>query len=151
MDEFVAKIRRSEGVSLPLELSRQGNLIDVVVTPRNNGVKATIGTGIANNVREVERTKAPDIFSAASDGARETNRLITFTVKGIQRLFSTEFSLDAVGGPISVIKAGSEIGDFNYAGLFGFAAVLSVNLAILNSLPIPALDGGQLVFVLLGK
>ena len=109
VEEFVGKIRRSEGVPLPLELNRQGTIIDVVVTPRNNGVKATIGTGIANNVREVVRTKATDVFTAASDGARETNRLIAFTVKGIQRLFSTEFNLDAVGGPISVIKAGSEV------------------------------------------
>lgn len=113
VEEFVGKIRRSEGVPLPLQLSRQGELIDLIVTPRSNGAKATIGTGIANNVKEVVRVKAPNVYAAAEDGARETNRLITFTVKGIQRLFSSEFSLDGVGGPISVIKAGSEVNRFD--------------------------------------
>lgn len=52
-----------------------------------------------------------------------------------------------MGGPISLVKAGSDIADKS-GSLIGFAAAVSVNLAVLNSLPFPVLDGGQLAFVL---
>lgn len=58
------------------------------------------------------------------------------------------FSGSEVGGPISVVKAGAQMAEISPVALVAFAATLSVNLAILNSLPFPALDGGQLVFVL---
>lgn len=83
-------------------------------------------------------------------GGAETYKIGKMTVAGVSRFFTSDFSLDGMGGPISVIKAGSEIGDFSMTGLLGFACILSINLAVLNSLPIPALDGGQLLFVILG-
>jgi len=48
-----------------------------------------------------------------------------------------------------VVRTGAELALLSPAGLVGFAATLSVNLAVLNALPFPALDGGQLVFVLI--
>ena len=54
-----------------------------------------------------------------------------------------------LSGPIGVIKMGSEVVRTNdLTAVAMFAAAISVNLAVVNSLPIPALDGGQLVFVL---
>ncbi len=54
-----------------------------------------------------------------------------------------------LGGPISVVNAGARLAEYSPAALLGFIASLSVNLAVINALPLPALDGGQLVFVLL--
>jgi membrane-associated protease RseP (regulator of RpoE activity) len=55
-----------------------------------------------------------------------------------------------VGGPISIINTGSELieGSSSIFPIFGFAASLSANLAILNSVPFPGLDGGQFVVTL---
>ena len=53
-----------------------------------------------------------------------------------------------MGGPISVVTAGARMAEYSPTALLGFIATLSVNLAVLNALPSPALDGGQLVYVL---
>ena len=54
----------------------------------------------------------------------------------------------SLSGPIGVIKTGSDVVATNdVAAVIGFAAAISVNLAVVNALPLPALDGGQLVFV----
>jgi len=54
-----------------------------------------------------------------------------------------------MSGPVGVIKVGSDVvSSKDFAAVLGFAAAISVNLAVVNSLPFPALDGGQLVFVL---
>lgn len=84
-------------------------------------------------------------------GGAETYKIGKMTVAQVSRFFTSDFNMDAVGGPISVIKAGSQIGEFSLTGLLGFACILSINLAVFNSLPIPALDGGQLLFVVLGN
>jgi RIP metalloprotease RseP len=64
-------------------------------------------------------------------------------------LLLLRFTGNEVGGPLSVVKAGSEMAQYSPVALIGFMATLSVNLAILNSLPFPALDGGQLSFVII--
>ena len=54
-----------------------------------------------------------------------------------------------MSGPIGVVKAGADVvSSSDLAAIVAFAASISVNLAVINSLPLPALDGGQLVFVL---
>ena len=53
-----------------------------------------------------------------------------------------------VGGPLAVMQTGAQMAQYSPLALVGFAATLSVNLAVLNALPFPALDGGQLAFVL---
>lgn len=52
-------------------------------------------------------------------------------------------------GPVEIVKVGAEVAtEDGAAALLQFAAVISVNLAVINSLPVPGLDGGQMVFVL---
>merc|ERR1711957_491242 len=66
---------------------------------------------------------------------------------GIGGLLSSSSSQN-LSGPIGVIRSGSDVVARNDArAVIGFIAVLSINLAVINSLPFPALDGGQLLFV----
>ena len=65
----------------------------------------------------------------------------------MRRALDNGFSGSEIGGPISLVKAGSDIADKS-GSLLGFAAAVSVNLAVLNALPFPVLDGGQLAFVI---
>ena len=54
-----------------------------------------------------------------------------------------------MSGPIGVVKSGADIvSSADFAAVVAFAASISINLAVVNSLPLPALDGGQLAFVL---
>ncbi|MBM3262125.1 MAG: RIP metalloprotease RseP [candidate division Zixibacteria bacterium] len=69
--------------------------------------------------------------------------IITF----VKKLVSREVSTDTVGGPLAIAKMAGESAQRGAGSLFGFMAFLSINLAILNLLPIPALDGGQLLIL----
>jgi len=63
----------------------------------------------------------------------------------LSHLFSGGFSLDKLGGPVSIAKQTSTVAKTGFLGILAFMAMLSLNLGIMNLIPIPALDGGKLV------
>jgi regulator of sigma E protease len=87
--------------------------------------------------------------AAVVEGARVTwsnVELVFFTLKGI---VFREVSPRDIGGPILIGQMSGQVARFGFVALVEFMALLSVNLAILNLLPIPVLDGGHLVFLLI--
>jgi RIP metalloprotease RseP len=82
----------------------------------------------------------------------ELKNTLKATVAGYARLFKSLVgggSKQGLSGPIAVIKMGSDVAKTqDFSALASFAAALSVNLAVLNAFPFPALDGGQLAVVL---
>jgi regulator of sigma E protease len=89
----------------------------------------------------------PGPIGAIRHGALQTWDITALTVDFLGGLFTGRQSARNIGGPIMI---GQLSGRFARAGLMeflGFMAILSVNLAILNLLPIPVLDGGHLVFL----
>jgi len=123
--------------------------VQLSVVPQGNSMgKGSIGVGINARVERVERQQSSNLIKAMAIGATETWRLLSFTWDAFSTSISSGFSGGEVGGPISVVKAGAQMAQDSPQALVGFAATLSVNLALLNSLPFPALDGGQLAFVL---
>jgi regulator of sigma E protease len=63
-------------------------------------------------------------------------------------IFNGSFSFDMLNGPVGIYKVTEEVAQQGLITLINFTAVLSVNLGIMNLLPIPALDGGRILFVL---
>ena len=122
--------------------------LKVVPRPSGPGGKGTIGVSVNSVVSRVDTIKARGPLDAARIGAQETWRLVSFTWAAFSKAVSSGSVGSEVGGPISVVKAGAQMAQDSPQALVGFAATLSVNLAILNALPFPALDGGQLMFVL---
>ena len=71
------------------------------------------------------------------------------TVQGFWSLITNFSSVaDKVSGPVKIVEQGSKFAAANAWTLFPFTAIISINLAIINILPLPALDGGQLAFLL---
>ena len=68
---------------------------------------------------------------------------------GLQQIV-TNFSKTAenLTGPVAIVAVGSEIARSDLSGLFQFAAIVNINLAVVNALPLPALDGGFLALLL---
>jgi len=64
----------------------------------------------------------------------------------VAKLFTGDIPIDTVGGPIMIAQMAGEQAKAGIASLFQFIAVISVNLAVINLLPIPILDGGHLLF-----
>jgi regulator of sigma E protease len=85
---------------------------------------------------------------AIVEGGQATLRASTQIVRTVRGLFSGRISARSVGGPILIAKYAGESARLGLDNFLGFMAFISINLAILNLLPIPVLDGGQFLFLL---
>jgi len=93
------------------------------------------------------RPVAFGFIEAASGGVREAGNMVLLTWKVLTGLLRGNVAADTVGGPIGIGKAIYEQAGIGLANVVFVAAFISVNLGIMNLLPIPVLDGGHLVFL----
>lgn len=84
--------------------------------------------------------------AAVAAGAERTIDLIELTLVFIQKLFSGHVSTSNIGGPITVVQIAGQAAQTNFSSILSVLAFLSIQLGILNLLPIPILDGGHLFF-----
>ena len=144
-------IKTKPNQAVALKVQRGDRQIDLSVTPKagDDGV-ARIGVQLAPNgsITQYRRPKGVgEVLSLAADQFQNT---VVRTVQGFVMLI-TDFSSVAnqVAGPVKIVEQGAGLAASNASSLFPFAAIISINLAIINILPLPALDGGQLVFLLI--
>ncbi len=93
----------------------------------------------------------PSLFSAAIEGFVITHVIVRDTFKFIKQLVTGQASGKMIGGPLFIAQQSGKEASKGAANLFFFMALLSVNLAVLNVMPIPILDGGHLVFLAIEK
>jgi regulator of sigma E protease len=149
-EEMAKFIELSDG-SLSLEIQRGEAIKQIVLTP-----KITQTTNIFNEVIE---KKMIGIGSAGVThkldlGVSETltyatNQTIfasTLIFSGLKKLLLGEVPANELGGVISIVKLTSDASEAGWMSVLFFAALISVNLGVLNLLPIPALDGGHIMF-----
>lgn len=94
--------------------------------------------------------QAHQVFSATGaikQGFAQTIELSTLIFQAVGMLVTGMLGIDALAGPVGIIDITGQVAQAGIIPLFHFAAVLSINFAILNMLPIPALDGGRMVFL----
>jgi membrane-associated protease RseP (regulator of RpoE activity) len=136
---------------LQLEVQRNNQRLSLSVTPKpdeKDQGKGKIGVVLnPNGTLLYKRPSNPlEILTLAAD---EFQRIVVLTVQGFGQLISHfDKTANQVAGPVKIVAEGAKIAKNNAANLFSFAALISVNLAIINILPLPALDGGQLIFLL---
>jgi regulator of sigma E protease len=161
-DQLVGIVQQSEGKALSLQVRRGDKVIPLTLRPRVMTSKSPI-TG-----QEIKRTmigvqtegvlrlgpnpngETPDPITAVWRGTRQTWNIISQTGQAVSLIFKgTIPAREALGGPILI---GERAGWHCQAGAVNclfFASFLSINLAILNLLPIPVLDGGHVFFYLI--
>ena len=153
-DEISAIISQSKGRSLRITLRRDGLPLDVTVTARLmkstnvfGEVVETYKIGISPSPRTIIERLNP--FSAFGAGLRQTWTISKLTVISIVKMFQGVVSPKTLGGPILIAQiAGAQVRE-GIVPFILFMALLSINLAILNLLPVPILDGGHLLFYLI--
>jgi RIP metalloprotease RseP len=146
---LVKTIQDSPNKPLKMEILRDGQKVSVEVTPEvGDDGKGRIGVQLTPNGEEV-RHRAKNIVEAFTSGASEFQRLTDLTLKGFgQLIYNFGETAGQISGPVKIVDIGAKIASDNLGNLFPFAAIISINLAIINILPLPALDGGQLAFLL---
>ena len=150
INKLMVDIQQAPQQALNLTIQRQEQTLQLSVTPELGADgKGKIGVQLAPN-GELFRKKAGNVLEALMSGAEELQRVTLMIFQGFGQLISN-FGETAkqVSGPIAIVAMGANIARSDITNLLQFAALISVNLAIINILPLPALDGGQLAFLLL--
>lgn len=150
INKLMVDIQQAPQQALNLTIQRQEQTLQLSVTPELGADgKGKIGVQLAPN-GELFRKKAGNILEALTSGAEELQRVTLMIFQGFGQLISN-FGETAkqVSGPVAIVAMGANIARSDITSLLQFAALISVNLAIINILPLPALDGGQLAFLLL--
>jgi regulator of sigma E protease len=128
---------------LALEVRRSGRVVPLTVTPRREGKVGKIGI-----VRTAESViKKFSFFPAFDQSVKYNLQLTTLVLRFLKGLFTGEVSARQVGGPLEIARISGETMKMGFLAMISWIALFSLQLGILNLVPIPVLDGGQL-FVL---
>jgi regulator of sigma E protease len=139
-------IRTGAGSGQSFQVQRaDGNLTTLTMTAEAKDGEYIIG--ISPQMKMIEKRYAP--LAAIGAGWNRANELIELTYLFIGKLFTGHVSSDNIGGPISVVQIAGQAAQTDVASIFLILAFLSIQLGILNLLPIPILDGGHLFFNLI--
>ena len=151
-EELSGIVRSSPGLRLPMVVQRNEELISLIVTPKSieigsNSSTKTIGrlgvAGAKDNFKFIQY----DPLTATWQALVETLSMSGLILRYLGQVISGERSTKELGGPIRIAQISGDVakaGVFS-SGLINLAAFLSINLGIINLLPIPLLDGGQLL------
>jgi regulator of sigma E protease len=152
--DIKALVHDRAGEPLAVTLRRQGQLIEATVVPEAATVKNEFGEdvesaliGIVSSGKVTTVELGP--WEALKEGIRDTWKWIKLTCLVIAKLFQGVVSLKTVGGPILIGQMTGQLAQESFSYLIPFMAIISVNLGILNLLPIPILDGGLIIFLLM--
>ncbi|MEH0665367.1 sigma E protease regulator RseP [Vibrio scophthalmi] len=151
--QVVETIQASPNRALTLKVERDGQSVDVSLTPDSRALsdQRVIGfAGIAPEVAEWPQSYRFDlqfgVFESVGKAIEKSGQVITLTISMLKKLIVGDVGLNNLSGPISIAKGAGTTADYGLVYFLGFLALISVNLGIINLVPLPMLDGGHLLF-----
>jgi regulator of sigma E protease len=147
-------VKDSAGQRVTITVQREGRLLGVTVVPEETVEKnlfgedvksALIGIVAAGKYRKVDM----GLWEALKEGIRKTWEITAVTFLTIVKLFQGVVSIKTLGGPIMIGQLTGQVAQESISYLVPLLAVISINLGILNLLPVPILDGGVILFLLM--
>ena len=141
--DLTSVIQRNPNQELMFTVDRNGEVFQVPVTPHerigpNEGMDGYIGVF------------PPTEFSVLGSlmfGFTQTYEFIVLIIQSLGMLITGQFTLDHLSGPVGIYNYTGQAAEMGILVLMQWAAILSINLGIINLLPLPALDGGRLMFI----
>jgi regulator of sigma E protease len=151
--DLLEVLQKSGGQPIPVEVARGGRRMTYEITPYVDSVAGPdgkrqavgrIGVALAGDFR----SEPLSVGEAVVEGWHGTVGASTQIVRTVRGLFSGRISKREVGGPILIGQLAGESARMGLDTFLAFMALISINLAVLNLLPVPVLDGGQFLFLL---
>ncbi|PKN28079.1 MAG: RIP metalloprotease RseP [Deltaproteobacteria bacterium HGW-Deltaproteobacteria-21] len=152
--EIKTIVQENEGRPVNLTVKRGDRNLSVVLTPETATEKnlfgedvksALIGIVASGNYKEIDLGPVESLV----EGTAKTWDIIKLTFLTIIKLFQGVVSIKTLGGPIMIGQLTGQVAQESISYLFPLLAIISINLGILNLLPIPILDGGLILFLLI--
>ncbi|WP_191335244.1 RIP metalloprotease RseP [Lactobacillus gallinarum] len=142
-EQVTEKVNQSKGKSLKFELSKDGSTKIVIVKPKAHRIQKQkiYQIGIVAKSNENAGVK----LKRGWDTAVSTTGLIFNAVGNLFR----HFSLNKLSGPVGIYSQTSQVSQMGFTYVLAFLAMISINLGIVNLIPIPGLDGGKLLLNLI--
>ncbi len=153
-EDMAKMITNCNGRDLSLTVKRQDELLEINIRPERSPGKNIFGEDIQRYVigiasaGDVYQEKL-SVFRSFTESIAQTYGITKLTIISIIKLIQGTVSTKTLGGPIMIAEMAGQQARQGVMNLVFFIALLSINLAILNFLPIPVLDGGHLMFFLI--
>ncbi|ROV60856.1 sigma E protease regulator RseP [Vibrio ponticus] len=151
--QLVELVRSNPNIPLDVEVMRGEQAVSLTLTPQSKALSdgTTIGfAGIAPEVAEWPENYRFNlqfgVFESIGKAVDKTGQVIDLTVTMLKKLVVGDVGLNNLSGPITIAKGAGTTADYGLVYFLGFLALISVNLGIINLVPLPMLDGGHLLF-----
>ena len=150
--DFIAFVDAHRGIATELAVVRGGKEMHFLVIPRvtTNPNEGAVGVFLTEGGED-----RVSFFSAIGEGLRRAAAISALTFQSFYDLIKTLFTkgalLPGVVGPVGIISVAEEAGRVGLIYLFQLVSLISLNLAVVNLIPFPALDGGRFLMVLIEK
>ena len=140
------QVRSGTRIRLELEPAEGGARREVDIEPRPSDEQFVVDRGLVfEPVYEIVR--ASSFLDALSRGSRKAMENLSLVYRFLHKLTSNQISPRLLGGPIEIAKQAGKSASEGFSNFLLFLTMLSANLAVVNFLPIPVLDGGHMVFL----
>ncbi|MEX0284098.1 MAG: RIP metalloprotease RseP [Paracoccaceae bacterium] len=152
-DQLKAAVEGSDGRALLLDVARNGETLEFALTPRRTDEPQEDGgfvthwrIGIVGGMAFEPATVAAGPVEAVGDAVNQTWRIVQSSVSGLWYMITGAISTCNLSGPLGIAETSGAMASQGTQSFIWFIAVLSTAVGLLNLFPIPALDGGHLVF-----
>jgi regulator of sigma E protease len=144
-NQFSSVIKDSQGKKLELMIEREGKRLPITVTPIEDNGRYVIG--VEPIVRMI--FKKYGFFESLSLGFDKTIEFIDVTFITLKKLLTFGLSIKTLGGPVMIAQMSGRAAAAGLSAFLSLLAMISISLGILNLLPIPVLDGGLILFLVI--
>ncbi len=147
---FIHEVASNPGKNVSLQVIRNQAHLQLLVVPKaNDAGRGLIGVKLKAKPWDEPVIQRKGVFESMVYGVTRTWEVTMMTGEMIKRMLTNSISADNIGGPIAIAQMAGNTASNGLVYFVMFLAFFSVNLAILNLLPIPVLDGGMLMFLAL--
>ncbi|WP_152656364.1 RIP metalloprotease RseP [Oceanobacillus sp. CFH 90083] len=146
-EQFTDIVRENPGQELNLVISRGDTEQELMVVPSE--VEAVNEQGDTINIGQigVQRAFEKDVLGTLMFGFERTYETSKLIITNLVMLVTGQLSIDVLSGPVGIYDATDQVVQSGFTNFLMWTAMLSINLGIINLVPLPALDGGRLMFV----
>jgi regulator of sigma E protease len=145
-EEAIDLIRVNEGKPVVFEVERNGKPMTITVTPRKTANLVRIGATIS---RTEFKTIKPTFVEAAQLSVKQNWDWAAMIVRTLAGLFTRDTPIKQLMGPVAIFSLSGEAAEAGWIQLFSLMAMISLNLGLLNLMPVPVLDGGHIAILAL--
>ncbi|MCA1932797.1 MAG: RIP metalloprotease RseP [Calditerrivibrio sp.] len=149
-DDMADLIKKSPGKPIDIVYKRGDQTVNIQITPQRSQSKNIFGENVEVGLLGIKPSGEQihisyGFFEALWKGFLKCYDIVELTILGIVKMFQKIIPADNIGGPIMIFQMTKDAASFGFVPLITFIALISINLAILNLLPVPVLDGGHLL------